>query len=711
MATQRQLKSEKMRSKHAKALRHFNEAQGADNQQRNHGLEDIYFAHVEDKQWDDFAIKRRKGRPRYTINKIAPALREVESDYKQNRVELTTIPKNDDAKEVNDTMQGLVRHIMNTQEAMLAKDNAFSYTAAAGMAGWRIVTKYEDEESFDQMIEIEPIWQPLNSMWLDPFGKHPFGKDSRYGFVIADWDKEVFEAKYPEASTASFDDPTLKRLQQAWYPSNAEKVRVAEYFVREPFKREVVRLSDGRVIDATKFAETELQLASEGIRALKRKTVKDFKVIRYKMNGSQMLEEPREIPSKYIPLVRCLGYYKWIDSRLYWHGLVRNSRDSQRLYNYAVSAGIEITALAPKNKILATPAMTKGFEREFAGINVSNSPVVRFNPDPKFPNGPKELSFSQSPNAALVQQQQQAELDIQATIGRRAPAQGEAPSDRSGRAILALQRQSDQSTFTLMDNIAQAEKYTGEILLDMIPRVIDTERQLRILGMDEQEEIVTVNQTVIDPQTHEKVIVNDLAQGKFDIQAKVGPAFESKRSEAINILSTLAENPQMAPMLTDLIAKNLDFPFAEELEKRIRKTMIAQGIVTPTEEEAEELAPSQEQQQQAQAQQQIQMMVMAEQLRGLKLQNDNFQVNIDKINADTQLKIQSAGKEDAGIEKTYADAYKSLVDSIAKKAESGIPFTQQEAEAAEGILIALNNSLSEGQLNLIRQNLSNLQNQ
>ena len=286
----------------------------------------------------------------------------------------------------------------------------------------------------------------------------------------------------------------------------------------------------------------------------------------------------------------------------------------------------------------------------------------------------------------LIQQAQQAQMDLQATIGRRAPAQGEAPSDRSGRAILALQKQDDAVTFELLDNLAISWEHAATIVIDMLPRVIDTERQVQILGPDNEELIATLNETVTDEQTGEEFRKNDTSK-RYRIKSSVGPAFETKRTEAVNVLSALSQNPQYGPMLPDMLIKSMDFPFAEELTTRFRKAMLQQGIVDPTEEEQEEMqraAQTPEGQQQAALQQQLQQMQMEGQMLMLQrqqLENANLEANIANLQAATMEKFNKAASDNADIEETRVDVYTKQVDAIVKQLEAGIPIGQDQMAA------------------------------
>ena len=68
---------------------------------------------LKDGQWEDLAKRRRRNKPRYTINKVAAAVNEVNGNYRQNQIELKARPMQDIAKEEADVYNGLIpRHYL-----------------------------------------------------------------------------------------------------------------------------------------------------------------------------------------------------------------------------------------------------------------------------------------------------------------------------------------------------------------------------------------------------------------------------------------------------------------------------------------------------------------------------------------------------------------------------------------------------------------------
>jgi hypothetical protein len=233
----------------------------------------------------------------------------------------------------------------------------------------------------------------------------------------------------------------------------------------------------------------------------------------------------------------------------------------------------------------------------------------------------------------------------------------------------------DRGSFIYTDNLNKSIEYTGEILVDLIPKIYDTERVVRILNIDGTSEQVTLNegisentlskfnQTITDEQTGEKEIVNDLSRGKYDVVVDTGPAFATQRMEsAQQLIDLTANSPIFAELANDLIAKNLDILEGEELSKRIRARMIDQGIVKPTEEEIKELGLDQPKQPDPSNEALIENVQM--QSQDLQSKIEERDAKIAKLEADTNTQ--------------QIDAMQKMLDNFAKQVSMGIPLTQQD---------------------------------
>jgi hypothetical protein len=269
--------------------------------------------------------------------------------------------------------------------------------------------------------------------------------------------------------------------------------------------------------------------------------------------------------------------------------------------------------------------MVKGFEWMYEQANEKNFPVIYYNIDPLSPtSSPRREPPLQIPTALVALTQQDAD-DIKVTTGYFNASLGAQGNETSGKAIIARQTEGDVGSFEYPDNLAKAVRFTGEILVDMIPKVYDTQRQVRIINADDTEEFVTVNQEIVDQQTGERVILHDLSQGRFDVVVDTGPSYTTQRQEAAETMLALLDIPIIQQIAPDLAIKALDAPGASEIAKRIRVQLIQQGVVQPTEDDQKNMpAPAEPgpQEQLALAGLQAKVAKETEQARGLAIDNE-----------------------------------------------------------------------------------------
>ena len=422
-------------------------------------------------------------------------------------------------------------------------------------------------------------------------------KECRYAFMFDDIEKDEFERMYPKAKTGVGEDFYSTGNMKTWI--NEDTIRVADYYRIVMEDRRLVQLSTGEVVDYADIEPIIDELNFKGVTITNERMVEGRKLERFKITGLEVLEE-YECVGRYIPLVPLLGKTTNINGKFLTRGLVRKAKDAQRMYNYSRSTAIEVTALQPKQPLMATPAMIKGHEDRYRNLMTSNDPVLLFN----FDQGQKPFREPPAqPSGALLTDVQISSDDIKSTTGIFDASLGARGNETSGRAIRERQLQGNIATYEFVDELVESIKYTGEIFIDMIPAIYDTERQIRILGEDDAEEIKVINKPQLDLQTGETVMINDLNRGHYDIKVTTGPSFSTRRSETAEQLGTLfGQNPQMAQLGADIYFKSLDLVGADELVERVRKAGIKQGVIEPNEEEQQKISQAQQQEQQMKAQ-------------------------------------------------------------------------------------------------------------
>ena len=678
---------------HAEAIKRFNNVMAREREQRELGVEDARFAQTQDGQWEDEEEDSSPDVPKYTFNLVAAAVDTVIGDQRQNDISIRVRPNGGGAdKDDADIFNGIIKSIQAESDFDSVDDAVFDETLNSGYGGYRVITEFTNDDvginSFDQVAKIEAIDSAVTSLYFGPSKRYDKA-DALYAFLI--WDEEIadFKALYPEATLTDFSSEYIsdEAADSGWFGSN--EIRLAEYWRKIPVKRKIALLSDGRVIDIEDEKAVLDELAAAGIEIVRQREIDDWQIERYVMNGMEILKPVEKWAGKIIPLVPEYGKISNIEGKQYVRGLIRFAKDAQRVYNFLRSTIVATVAKAPKDIHWLTPKMIEGHTSRLERMNIDDSPIQLFNIDPNNPNMTPTRTGAPAVQQSLIEAAQTAKLDVQMatgiTPGTAQPTAGSDIDRRSGKAIEAQARRGDNGAYTFMSNHALSIQALGNVLVDLIPRIYDSTRQVRIMRPDGETEEVTINQTMRDEQTGEDVIVNDLSKGRYAVTVDVGPAFATQRTEAADRLIKLSENPDSpyAKLTPDLIVKFLDLPgdASDELHKRLRSYMIREGIIEPTEEESEELQPTEsqiQQQQRSDAREQAEIDLIMAQAMQLKGQANKS--------------ISDAENKDVDSNKKATEAFDTLIDALLKKKEAGYPLTQEDSNMIADAMVVIEDS-------------------
>ena len=560
---------------------------------REDELDDLrFYAGSPDNQWQwpsDVLATRGSvqgqtinARPTLTINKLPQHVHQVTNDQRQNRPSGKVIPADDKADiEVAEIFNGVVRHIQYISDADVAYDTACENQVAYGEGYIRILTEYCDEETFEQDIKIARVRNSF-SVYMDPLIQDPTGADAKWCFVTEDITREEYEYLYPDAAPIS----TLQTLgvgdQQISQWIGEHTIKIAEYFYIDCKKKKLNLYPNG----ASVFEGTpeDKQFKAMYGRPIRSRESEMKKIMWLKTNGYEVLEE-REWAGKWIPVVRVVGNEFEVEGRLYVSGLVRNAKDAQRMYNYWVSQEAEMLALAPKAPFIGYGGQFEGYEMQWKTANTNNWPYLEVNPDVTDGNGATlPLPARAAPPLAqtgLIQAKMGAADDIKSATGQYNASLGQQSNERSGKAILARQREADVGTYHYVDNLARAVRHVTRQLVDLIPKIYDTQRIARIIGEDGETSMVKMDPMQQEPVRkvvdQNGIVIEKIYNpgvGKYDVVVTTGPGYATKRQEALEAMAQLLQgNPQLWQVAGDLFVKNMDWPGAQEMAKRFAKTI------------------------------------------------------------------------------------------------------------------------------------------
>jgi hypothetical protein len=307
-------------------------------------------------------------------------------------------------------------------------------------------------------------------------------------------------------------------------------------------------------------------------------------VWRYDINGHEILCKPKPWAGKYIPIVPCLGKEKYVEGERFLFSAIRFALDPQQLYNFYKTTEAEVIQLTPKNPYVGYLGQFKTMQLEWSQANTVPRPYLEVDPV-SVGGAPAPLPQRQPyepATQALTLGAGAANEDIKATTGLFDPSRGQStPNADSGIAIGRLQQQGAMATYHFFDNFLRSMWHGYRIVLDLIPKIYDTPRVVRIVRPDDAVELVQINRMFTDNSG--KRVKYDMQQGLYAVALSVQPSEATRRQQAAQDLGDLAKaDPQSLPQWADLYVKQLDIgPIGDEIADRLTPPQYRQQDADP----------------------------------------------------------------------------------------------------------------------------------
>ena len=595
-------KEQRLANLHSEALAQFDDVQTALRDERLQCLQDRRFYSISGAQWEGPLWDIYENKPKFEVNKIALSVMRIISEYRNNRITVDYVSK-DGAKDdkLAETCDGLYRADEHDSVADEAYDNAFEEAVGGGFGAWRLRTVYEDDEDEEnerQRIQIEPIFDADSSVFFDLNAKRQDKADARFCYVIYSMTRESYKEEWN-------DDPTdwpkiIHQYEFDW--ATPDVVYIAEYYKVEDVTEtiRVFRAIDGteeryRAKDFEEDPELENTLAAIGSVEVRQRKIKSRKVHKYIMSGGKVLEDCGYIAGKCIPIIPVYGKRWFVDNVERCMGHVRLAKDAQRLKNMQLSKLGEISALSSVEKPILTPEQVAGHQVMWSEDNLKDYPYLLINPITG-PDGSQTVSgpvaYTRAPNVppAMAALLQVTEQDMQDILGNQQAGE-KLVSNISGKAVEMIQQKLDMQTFIYMSNFAKAMKRCGEVWLSMAKDIyIEEGRQMKVITENGETDSVTLMQPMVDQETGEVKMANDLGAAKFDVDVDVGPSSSSKRAATVRALTgmmQITQDPETLQVLGAMAMMNMEGEGVSEVQNYFRQRLIRMGVVKPTEQEAE----------------------------------------------------------------------------------------------------------------------------
>lgn len=620
---------------------------------RENALEDKKFTAGE--QWDPIVLEQRKGLPCLVINSVPQFIAQLVGDWRENKRGVKILPSEENDKDKADIRADLIRSIEYQSRADRVYANAFESAVQCGDGAFRVAVEYSRNDVFDQDLFVRPIDDALSVVW-DRLSVDPTGRDARHCFVDDLIPTRDFEKKWPHARPSELSQRVYTQMVgRRWIEPDG--VRITEYWRMVERDRFLVLFEDGSV----RFVDNNLDdLIEKHGAPVKTRIAPCSYAQMHLVTGFDILAGPYEYQLTRLPIIRLTGRVVNVAGQRVRYGLVRFMKDSVRLRNFWRSVAAEQLGYAPKAQWIAPQSAVEGIEDQFRKAHLSRDPLLVYNDDAISP--PERLA----PPPMQTALHNEAEINVQDmkdVTGIHDASLGIKSNETSGRAINARQREGDVASITYYDNGNDAVLEAGDVINQLISQIYDGTRIVRIVGEDEKIKFLRIN----DPNDPASP---DMSVGKYDVALSTGASYTTRRVEAAQAMMDAVQVwPQLLQVAGDLVAKAQDWPGADDLAERLKKT-VPQQFLEPDEREG----PDPEVQQLTMA---IQMLQHENQLLKEDKEIEYKKLIVDLYNAETQ-RIRALSDNMVDQNDIELGAIKDIVDHGLKLHEADMKQTAQD---------------------------------
>jgi len=617
---------------------------------RRLAVDDLTF--LSGKHWDsrDAALREKEGRPVLTIDKLSTFVRQIKNDQRINKPSIKVHPVDDESDpETAKVRQGMIRYIEYSSNASIAYDTAIGCASETGLGYFRIITDYESEDSFDVVPRFVRIRNPL-TVHFDPDSIEGDGSDARRVLVEERLGVTEFCSKYPDSEIAKTRKTTGNAARDVM-----DDILVAEYIRVEDDPDELILLSNGEKGWKSDLLALPPDVTIVNTRKSARRTVRNYKIAGKCVgdDGADFGEviEEADVPCKWIPVFPVYGNEIDIEGKVIRSGVIRGAKDPSRMYDYWMTSATEEYALRTKTPFIGAEGQFEGYEAQWAQANRRSFAYLQYKPKTvggQLAPPPARQPMADVPVGAITMAMHASD-DIKATTGMFDAALGARGPATSGIQEREQKRQGGVANFHYTDNLNRAVLQAGRCLLDMIPRLFDTERVARIMGEDETITSAPINRRLEQPEMDEKTgklktMINDMSVGQYDCTVSAGPSFSTLRQEASEAMVSFGQSwPKLMDIAGDKVVRAMDWPGAEEIAERIAKTIPPELLEDEDKPEQQQIPPEVMQIMQ-QAQSHIQELEAALQEASQGIEKERIKAasaeNVARINATSRQDVE-----------------------------------------------------------------------
>lgn len=559
----------------------YRESLDALRDQRDQIAEDLAFSDPSNpQQWDDEELNRRQrdpggARPCLVFDQLGQYVANIAGQFEQRPPGMHALPVDGNGDRlVSEQLDGWFRHIEHQSRAINHYARAGTSQARAGVGYLLLRPEYTDRALGYQEPRISSEGDPLKIVF-DPWSQELDGSDATFAFHLTPVSAREFKRRWPDAEPVSFGEQEVAR-------DDRDSVQIVEAWETKDIQTVCVVFTDANGDDVSLPLDQFVEAQARGQVMQIRGEYKEKKRAVYwrRMSGATVLDTVKgadgkeaQFPADHIGIVPMYGYVGFADGRMRYCGIPRRARAAQQAYNFHKSEERAYILTAPKSPWIGPAAAFAPYQKLWDRANIEQRAYLPFehidesgNPIPAPQRMPLSVNLQNH-----IQGSQEALRDIQASLGMYQANLGAPSNETSGVAIESRKQQGEASTSHFQSHAAAAIAQIGRMIVQMVPALVDTRRQLRTLGIDGSPGSVTVDPQLSQAaqESPQGLTINPNV-GKYDVRVVVGAQYNTQRTQAADALNDImARNPAMAQIVAPFWAQVQDFPYADKLAQAL----------------------------------------------------------------------------------------------------------------------------------------------
>lgn len=642
----------------------FDRDWSASEEARTEAKNDLFFSRVS--QWDDWLTQYTTLQYRGQFDVVRPVVRKLVAEMRQNPVDVLYRPKDNADPNAAEILMGMYRTDMRHNTAKTSVNIAVREQIECGVGAWRLITDYEDQDptSNNQVIRRVPIHEACSHVVWDASAKQQDKSDAKHVTVISALSKDGWEAF---AEEYGLDDTNIPSFQSpndwlfSWLTDNS--IYIAEYYEVEEKKETAFIYQDPLTGEPVSYFKRDIErvideLADRGMKKIGERRITRRRVYKTILSSSAILKSRQLIAGEHLPIIPVYGEWGFVEDKEVYEGIVRLTKDGQRLRNMIMSFNADIVARNPRKKPVFWPEQIEGYEHMYASD--ADYPYYLMNRTDEnssdMPPGP--IGYLDDPEIPPANQYAlQAATDAVQQVADLGVDNGAAGGQVAFDTVNQLNMRSDLQTFVFQDNLATAMRRDGEVYASMVNDIYDIPRTVTITSSDDTEKTVQTMMKLVDFASGETVVLNDI-RGRYECYTDVGPSFQSMkeqhRAELKELLGQIDPSQQVWTVLLLQYLTLLDGKGVEITRDYANRQLIVQGLKQPESNQEQQWLAEAQQQQQGQPDP---AMVQAQ---GVLMQGQADLQNAQNKQADLQIKAFTAQQQ---AQLTQAQAVETLANA------------------------------------------------